>query len=264
MAPLPLEGRVAIVTGSSRGIGKVIALTLADEGAVVVVCARSETTGVLPGTIGETASAITARGGKALPCRVDLANDADLGRLVQATMSAFGRIDILVNNAVLVGPRQQFIGGTSEFFDLTYRVNVRAPYVLAQMVSRQMAEQGGGSIINITSGAASGSSPARLGGDHGRLDPMDPSYGITKAALDRMTIAYAAELGRHNISLVSVSPGLVATERIRQAAIRPDVDLSRAEPPEVIARAVVVLCQSTTKFSGQILRARDLVGEQPA
>jgi NAD(P)-dependent dehydrogenase (short-subunit alcohol dehydrogenase family) len=170
----------------------------------------------------------------------------------------------LVNNAVLVGPRQQFIGGTPEFFDLTYRVNVRGPYVLAQMVSSQMAAQGGGCIINITSGAASGSPPGRRGGDQARVDPMDPSYGITKAALDRMTTAYAAELERHNISVVSVSPGLVATERIRQAAIRPDVDLSRAESPEVIAEAVAMLCQSGTQYSGQILRARDLVGEKSA
>jgi NAD(P)-dependent dehydrogenase (short-subunit alcohol dehydrogenase family) len=252
---LALEGRVAIVTGSSRGIGKVIALRLAGLGAAVVVCARSETAGALPGTIGETASAITATGGRAL------AEDADLRRVVGTALAEFGRIDILVNNAVLVGPRQQFLGGTPEFFDLTYRVNVRGPYVLAQMVSSQMAEQGGGCIINITSGAASGSPPARRG-DHARLDPMDPSYGITKAALDRMTTAYAAELGRHNISVVSVSPGLVATERIRQAAIRPDVDLSRAESPEVIAQAVALLCESGMQYSGQILRARDLVGEK--
>jgi NAD(P)-dependent dehydrogenase (short-subunit alcohol dehydrogenase family) len=262
VAPLPLESKVAIVTGSSRGIGKVIALRLAGLGAAVVVCARSETAGVLPGTIGETASAITATGGRALPCRVDLAEDADLRRVVDATLEEFGRIDILVNNAVLVGPRQQFLGGTPEFFDLTYRVNVRGPYVLAQLVSSQMAEQGGGCIINITSGAASGSPPARHGDDHARLDPMDPSYGITKAALDRVTTAYAAELGRHNIAVVSVSPGLVATERIRQAALRPDVDLSRAESPEVIAQAVAMLCQSGTRFSGQVLRARDLVGEK--
>jgi NAD(P)-dependent dehydrogenase (short-subunit alcohol dehydrogenase family) len=252
---------VAIVTGSSRGIGKVIALRLAGLGAAIVVCARSETAGVLPGTIGETASAITATGGRALPCRADLARDADLRGVVDATLKEFGRIDILVNNAVLVGPRQQFIGGTPEFFDLTYRVNVRGPYVLAQLVSGQMAEQGGGCIINITSGAASGSPPAPHGGE-ARLDPMDPSYGITKAALDRMTTAYAAELGRHNISVVSVSPGLVATERIRQAAIRPDVDLSRAESPEVIAEAVAMLCQNGRAYSGQVLRARELVGEK--
>lgn len=263
MTSLPLESKVAIVTGASRGIGKVIAFKLADEGAAIVVGARSEAAGALPGTIGETASAIAAMGRRALPCRVDLANDADLQRIVDETVASFGRIDILVNNAVLVGPRQQFVGGTAEFFDSTYRVNVRAPYVLAQKVSGHMAEQGGGCIVNITSGAASTSRPPR-GNDQAPLDPMDPSYGITKAALDRMTTAYAGELRRHNISLVSVSPGLVLTERIRQTAIRPNVDVSRAEPPEVIAGAVALLCQRGMEYSGQVVRARDLVTEMSA
>lgn len=263
MASLPLEGKVAIVTGASRGIGKVVAQKLADEGAAIVVCARSEEAGPLPGTIGETASAITATGRRAWPCRADLANDADLQRLVDETLAAFGRVDVLVNNAVLVGPRQQFVGGTAAFFDLTYRVNVRAPYVLAQMVSSHMVDQGGGCIVNITSGAAAPSRPPQRD-DLAPLDPMDPSYGITKAALDRMTTAYAAELRRHNIALVGVSPGLVLTERIRQAAIRPNVDLSRAESPDVIAEAVALLCRRGMEYSGQVVRARDLVVEQSA
>lgn len=263
MASSPLVGKVAIVTGASRGIGKVIALKLAEEGAAIVVCARSEERGPLPGTIGETTSAITAAGGRALPCRADLANDADLGRLVDETLAAFGRIDILVNNAVLVGPRQQFVGGRAEFFDVAYRVNVRAPYVLAQLVSGAMAEQGGGCIINITSGAASPAPPPAQS-EQAPLDPMDPSYGITKAALDRMTTAYAGELRRHNIALVSVSPGLVLTERIRHAAIRPNVDLSRAEPPDVIAEAVALLCRRGLEHSGRVVRARDLLAETSA
>lgn len=263
MAPLSFEGKVAIVTGASRGIGKVIALKLADEGADIVVCARSEQAGPLPGTIGKTASAITAAGRRALACRADLGIDLDLQRIVDETLATFGRIDILINNAVLVGPRQKFIGGTANFFDLTYRVNVRGPFILSQMVSSHMAEQGGGCIVNITSGAATAPQDSR-GNSQASLDPMDPSYGITKAALDRMTTAYAGELRRHNISVVSVSPGLVLTERIRRAAIRPNVDLSRAEPPEVIAEAVVLLCQRGMQYSGQVVRARDLVAGMSA
>jgi NAD(P)-dependent dehydrogenase (short-subunit alcohol dehydrogenase family) len=261
MAGQPLDGKVAIVTGSSRGIGKSVALKLAEDGADIVVSARTEDPGELPGAIGETASAVTAMGRKALAVRADLANDADLTRLVETSLKFFGHIDILINNAVIVGPRRQFVGGTPEFLDLAYRVNIRAPYVLAQQVSQCMAEAGGGVIINITSGAAMGAahrSPDEL--RRAALDAMDPSYGITKAALDRMTTAYAAELLQSNIAIVSVSPGLVITERIRHAAIRPNVDFSRAEPPEVIANAVAFLCQRGAEYAGQILRARDMVG----
>src|SRR3954453_8808887 len=93
-----LAGKVAIVTGSSRGIGKVLALRLAQDGADIVVCARSQTQGELPGTIGETAAAVEGLGRKALPLKLDLASDADIDAVVERTMGEFGRIDILVNN----------------------------------------------------------------------------------------------------------------------------------------------------------------------
>jgi NAD(P)-dependent dehydrogenase (short-subunit alcohol dehydrogenase family) len=263
--PMSLEGRVAIVTGSSRGIGKVLALQLAKEGADIAVCARSDVEGELPGTIGETAAAIEGMGRRALPIKTDLANDDDLDNVVAETLAKLGSVDILVNNAVIVGKRQPFVGGDSTFLDLAYRVNVRAPYKLAQAVSNHMATRGGGHIVNITSGAARGSPPAAQTDRRPEPDAIDPSYGITKAALDRITTAYAGELIAHNICMVSVSPGLVITERIRQAAIRPNVDFSRAESPEVIARAVSILCRGDLRYAGQILRASELVqSEEPA
>ena len=125
------------------------------------------------------------------------------------------------------------LGHVSRFLDHAYRVNVRGPFRLMQRVSEVMARHGGGTIVNITSGAARHpQAPAA------QLDAMDPSYGITKAALDRITSAYAGELKAQNIALVAVSPGLVITERIHQAAIRRNVDFSRAESPDVIASAV--------------------------
>ena len=90
------------------------------------------------------------------------------------------------------------------------------------------------------------------------LDSLDPSYGITKAALDRMTSAYAGELMAHNIAIVSVSPGLVITERIRQAAIRRNVDFARAQSPDVIATAVARICQDGMQYTGRILAAQDI------
>ena len=250
---------VAIVTGSSRGIGKVLALKLAEEGADVVVCARSQEQGELPGTIGETAAAVEALGRRALPLKLDLTDDADIDAVVDRTLGEFGRIDILVNTAVIVGPRQKLLGGDAAFLDHAYRVNVRGPYRLVQRVSEVMAAQGGGTIVNITSGAARHPQPPVVAATTAELDSMDPSYGITKAALDRITTAYASELKAHHIAIVAVSPGLVITERIRQAAIRRNVDFSRAESPEVIASAVALICRDGMQYTGRVLAARDLV-----
>ncbi|MBV9329696.1 MAG: SDR family NAD(P)-dependent oxidoreductase [Chloroflexi bacterium] len=259
---LPLQGKIAIVTGSSRGIGKVLALRLAQDGADIVVCARSQTQGELPGTIGETATAVEAVGRRALPLRLDLANDADIDAVVDRTIGEFGRIDILVNNAVIVGPRRKFVGGDAEFIDLAYRVNVRGPYRLAERVSEVMAGQGGGTIVNITSGAARHPQTPVVAATAADLDAMDPSYGITKAALDRITTAYAGELKAHNIAIVSISPGLVITERIRQAAIRRNVDFGRAESPEVIASAVATICRDGMQYTGRVLATRDFASTQ--
>jgi NAD(P)-dependent dehydrogenase (short-subunit alcohol dehydrogenase family) len=258
---LPLEGKSAIVTGSSRGIGKVIALKLAEDGANVVVCARSESKGELPGTIGETVEAIKAAGGQALAVKLDLASDDDIREVVEQAITAFAGIDILVNNAVIVGTRRKFVGGDASFMDLAYQVNVRGPIVLAQRCSEHMAARGGGVIINISSGAARHREPPKQPATAAELDAMDPSYGVTKAALDRFGNAYAGELMGHNIAVMSVSPGLVITERIQQAAIRPNVDFSRAEPPEVIAKAVSYLAREGMKHTGQVLLARDLVAQ---
>jgi len=147
--------------------------------------------------------------------------------------------------------------------DLAYRVNVRGPYRLAERVSEIMAAQGGGTIVNITSGAARHPQTPVVAATGAELDTMDPSYGITKAALDRITTGYASELKAHNIAIVSVSPGLVITERIQQAAIRRNVAFSRAESPEVIATAVSMICADSMAYTGRVLMARDLVSAEP-
>jgi NAD(P)-dependent dehydrogenase (short-subunit alcohol dehydrogenase family) len=262
--PLPLEGKTAIVTGSSRGIGKQIALKLAQGGANVVVCGRSDDKGTdnLPGTIRETAAEIEKLERRALAVRVDLANDPDLHNLLDQTLKAFGKVDILVNNAVIVTRRQSFLDSDSGWLDASYRVNVRAPYVLMQSVGREIAKAGGGAIINISSGAGRMSQPPKGPITEAELDAMDPAYGISKAALDRMTVAYASELWAKNIGVVSISPGLVITERIQVAALRNNVAFDRAEPADVIARAVSFLAQNPLKYTGHILSAKDLVATE--
>jgi citronellol/citronellal dehydrogenase len=254
-----LKGQVAVVTGSTRGIGKVLAIKLAEAGADIVVCGRTEVETDLPGTLGETAAAVEKFGVRALPVRMDLADDESIDSAITAAMDAFGKIDILINNAVMVGPRLPLIDGSADFLDAAYCVNVRAPFRIIQRVASIMRKQGGGKIINITSGSAIHSPPPSGPMSDRERDSMDPSYGITKAALDRMTTVYASELLQDNISIVNVAPGLVITERIKKAAIRRNVDFPNAEPPEVIADAVLLLATEGMSFTGQVLTAQSLI-----
>ena len=262
--PGPLAGKTVIVTGSTRGIGKVIAKYLAREGADVVVTGRSEDKGTdnLPGTIRETVREIEDAGGAALGLRCDLALDEDLTKLIDATLQRFGKIDVLVNNAVIVGKRQPFLKSDASWLDTSYRVNTRAPYILMQKVGAHMAERGGGSIINITTGGL-GQPPAPTGPvTQKEMDSIDPCYPISKAPLDRMTTALASELWANNIGISAITPGLVITERIRAAALRPWVDMNAGQPAEITAAACAFLIQNPFKYTGQKIPARDILEEE--
>lgn len=254
-----LEGKTALITGSTRGIGKAIALEFARDGADIVVCGRSEDRGTdnLPGTIRDTVSEVEKLGRKALGVKVDLAVEAELVNLFERSVETFGKIDVLVNNAVIVNPRRQLLGGNADWLDTSYRVNIRAPFRLIQMVGANMAEWGGGTIINISSRGAM--NPPPPSGPSAQIDSMDPAYPISKAAMDRVTTAYAAELWASNICILALRPGLVITERIEQAAVRPNVDKSRAEPVDYIAKAASLMAQSGMTYTGQILQAKDFL-----
>jgi len=259
--PGALEGKTCIVTGSTRGIGKVIALYLARDGADVVVTGRSDNAGTdgLPGTIAETVAQIEAIGGNALGVKCDLAVDADLDSLLETTLTRFGKVDVLVNNAVIVGKRGRFLDGDANWLDTSYRVNARAPYRLMQIVGREMAKQGGGYIINITTGGM-GQPPQPTGpATDKEMDAIDPCYPISKAPMDRMTTALASELWRDNISITALTPGLVITERIRAAALRPSVDMNAGQPAEITAACCSFLIQNPLKYTGVKLPARDIL-----
>ncbi|HWC29279.1 MAG TPA: SDR family NAD(P)-dependent oxidoreductase [Dehalococcoidia bacterium] len=257
---LPLEGKVALITGSSRGIGKATALQLARDGADIVVCARSlESSEEYPGSIGETAGAVRAFGRCALPVQADILEDADLRNAVEATMEEFGRIDILVNNAAIVtsGP---ILKGDVSLLERSFAANVRAPFVMTQLVAPLMVANGGGLIVNISSGAARHPPPpAEDRPDRPRIHP-GPEYGISKAALDRLSTGIAEELGAHNIAVVSIWPGFTLTERMAKRQI-PGLDMSTGEPMETTAKAVAFVCREPMRHNGRILQAREVVDQ---
>jgi len=253
-----LEGKVAVVTGSSRGIGKAIALELAREGADIVVTGRNEAPieGRPGWSIDEAVDAVRALGRRALAVRMDVTSDDDLHRLVDETLREFGRIDVLVNNAARMGGGGPFLGGDPALIDEFLAANIRAPYILSQQAGAHMAANGGGIIVNITSGAARmPATPAE--GDVYREASVGIGYGITKSGLNRWAAGVAPELKTHGIAIMNVDPGLTVTER-NQLNPRAGVDYSRADPPEVTAKAIGFICKDPMAHTGRVIVAREL------
>ena len=255
-----LEEKVAIVTGASRGIGKAMALGLAGAGASVVVAARSETARPdLPGTIHDTVSEIERLGGRALAVACNVRDDDRIRAMVDETLDEYGAVDVLVNNAGIGGYRP-LLEMTVREWDLIMDIDLRAPFVLCKMVAPIMVEQGGGSIINVSSHAAANIFSSTLGEDHeAGIALAGQAYGAAKAGLERFSWGLAAELGPHNIAVNVLKPlRPVATEGFRSQ--RPDADFSTWATPEDMAKATVYLAtQDARGLTGATLTAEELV-----
>ena len=257
---MTLKGKVALVTGSSRGIGKAIALELARQGADLVVTARStEPGGSRPGTIHATAEEIRAAGRPAHAVRADLSLREDVERLAAESLEAFGRIDVLVNNAAYLG-RSTFTTLweiSAESWARQLFVNLTAPFLLCRALAPVMKELGGGRIINVTSGAAQSGSSEQLGG----RSPL--VYGPSKAGLNRLTEVLAGDLREANISVVALDPGAVRSETYEMAAPGLGLTDDRAQPVEVPARAVGFLasCENPMCYSGKLVTAAEIAAE---
>ena len=238
---MSMQNLVAIVTGSSRGIGKGIAKVFGEQGAKVVVVARSEEEGGrLPGNIHLTTEEIQEASGQAMAFRCDVTDEEQVQALAQAVMEAYGRVDVLVNNAgvqVNVG----LLDLQTRHWDLTMRVNLRGPFLCCKHIAPLMVEQRSGNIINITSGAGE------------NVHPRGISYSVTKAGLNIMTRGLAQELEEHNIAVNALNPGPVKTEGA--VLVRPpDFDWTNWDPPEVVGTAAAWLAQQTAQsFTGQIV-----------
>ena len=256
-----LAGKTAIVTGSSRGIGKQIALDLARQGANVVVAARTvEPRKRIPGTISDTVEAIEALGVDALAVQADMAVEADLVRLVAATMDRFGRVDVLVNNAAATADRSwgaPLTELTREDWQRQFDINLNAPFSLIREVLSHMTAQGSGRIINITTGTYHGGVE---GPTPGVPNPL--AYPSSKAALNQFCKSVAFQLKEVGIAIVNVNPGFVRTEMVEIMA-GGDLDGSEAIPMDIPMRVVTYLatCDKQFEYSGTTLNAEDLILE---
>lgn len=240
-----LAGRVALVTGASRGIGRAIAQRLAAAGATVVVSARSlDTAGtsqrfgegqVVPGTLAETVALIEAAGGRAIPVAADLEKPEERDTLVERAIAAAGRIDILVNNAGFAD-YARVDAMSLDTFDRTFAHYLRAPFQLARAAIPHMKAAGAGWIVNI--GSVTALPPTRPYPDYAKAGG-DVVYASVKAALHRFTQGLAAELVDHDIAVNVVGPSTAIRTPGASQLIPDDYP---TEDVEYLAETVHAMC----------------------
>lgn len=255
-----LDGKVAIITGASRGIGKEIALLFGREGAKVIAAARTEHEGdhQLPGAITGTAEEIRAAGGEATAVRADISDPESIERLVAAAHETYGPVDVLVNNAALTYylPIKEF---PPRRWQRMLAVGLTAPFLLAQAVIPDMIASGGGHIVNISSRAAvhPEGPPYEMPARGGTV------YGAVKAGIERFTTGLAHELYDTGIAVNSLAPtGIVASPGVLfHKLIKDDTD-PRAEPIEYMAKAALILATCDPKtLTGRVTYSQPLLKE---
>jgi NAD(P)-dependent dehydrogenase (short-subunit alcohol dehydrogenase family) len=243
LSNLRLDGQVAIVTGAGRGVGRGIAGVLAEAGATIVCSARTKT------EIDETVALIEKAGGKAVALTADVMKKADLVRLAEDTMTRFGRIDIVINNA---GGNEfrPFLDISEEEFRFHFDWNTTSAFLLSQAVTPHMVEAGHGCIVNVSSGAA------RIG-IRGML-----AYGVAKAGTEQLTRGLAQELAP-KIRVNCVALGAVLTPALQNMYdMQPEfrdklhalTPLRTHGTPEDVGRAVLWLCSTGCYATGSIVQ----------
>ena len=243
--------RVALVTGASRGIGRAVAIALAEHGWAILVNYRRDEEAA-----GRTVREAERTGGRALAVQANMALRADRERLVDTALRCFGRIDLLVNNAGIAPRRRLDILETSEeSYDEVMDVNLKGPFFLTQRVAREMIALAGRGvvtrpiIVNIGSLSAYTSSTNR------------PEYCLSKAGVAMMTALYADRLASEGINVYEIRPGVISTDMTQQVADRYDrliagglTPIARWGQPEDVARAVIAIAEDLLPFStGEVI-----------
>lgn len=261
MAGQSLAGKVAVVTGASRGAGRAIAVELGRNGATVYVTGRSTrgtgSTEDMPGTIEATAALVTEAGGRGIPMQVDHTRDDQVAELFAALEREQDRLDILVNNAwggyenhdvdAFVAP---FWEQPLSRWDGMFTAGLRATFVSNRYAAPLLIRKPGGLIVNTVAWAS---------GEYlGNL-----FYDVAKAAMVRMSFGMAQELKPHGGVALAIAPGFMRTERVMAAHAQQPFDLSPTESPEYVARAVAALAADPAvgSKSGQVVTAGELARE---
>ncbi len=255
-----LEGKVAIVTGASRGIGEYVSLELARAGAAVAVAARTEEVKDrrLPGTIHSVAQAIRDEGGKAAGVYMDMRDPESIAAGVAKTVDLFGRVDIIVNNAAILVP------GSIEsiqprHIDLIWQVDLRGPILLIREALPHLRAAGGGHIINVSSRAGVFPGP----GPYATTRGGGSFYGMIKAGLERLSQSLAMELQDANISVNVLSPqGRIKTPGNLFAENDPNNPSLEFERADFMAKGARWICEQGVEFTGHILFDEDLCREK--
>ncbi|MDD5288455.1 MAG: glucose 1-dehydrogenase [Dehalococcoidales bacterium] len=237
LSKISLKGKVALVSGASRGIGEASALALADAGADVVVASRK-----LP-DLEKVAEKVRAKGVRSMAVAAHIAKVEDSKNLVKQVLEKFGRIDILFNNAGTNPYSGSLMEAEEWAWDTTFNVNLRGPFFLAQLVAKVMKQQGGGCMINTASVAAFRAGELNI-------------YCVTKAAYVMLTQVMAKEWGQWGIRVNAIAPGVIKT-RLSEALwkepsvgeeARQSMPLLRLGEPEEIASVVLFLASDLAKY----------------
>jgi len=254
------KGKVGIITGASRGMGKQMALRLARHGVNVVLAARTVNAkeSEWPGSLAETTNEIRALGVEATPVKCDLTSRKDVENLCHTALEKYGRVDYLLNNARYVGEGHfdKFLDISFDLWDKYLDANVMAPIIASKICLPVMAKQKSGVIINTTSAAAYSNSglPGGRGG-------TGAHYPLTKAALDRFITAVSLETEEMGIPVIGLDPGATLTERVKVQTAKFGFDMSIFHSMDVPAAAAEYLCTcpNPMRYNGQIVVASVLV-----
>nr|WP_087576191.1 SDR family oxidoreductase [Sphingomonas sp. CDS-1] len=268
--------QVAFVTGASRGIGKAIALALADIGYDLIIAARTISPGevrdnsltihqrnsrALPGSLQETAQELETKGAKVLMIQLDLTDRASVGAAAQKIMDSWGGVDMIVHNGRHIGPGLQdiFLDIPIDAYGKFFEAHCIAPIILTKVLLPGMLERGGGTVVTITSNAAYDAPPAPAGKGGWGL-----GYAIGKGAGHQLVGTLHAEYFERGLRAFNVQPGFIGTERNQIMAKDTGHEISRAAPPSIIGALVgwLVTSDEADSFSGRTIEAQSFVRER--